>query len=122
MHILQKLREASIEREKYWNPYGQEIPQSFRCLELAGEVGEVANAVKKIMRHQLGMVGGSADDTNLKEEIGDVLISLELLARSFNYDLWQCAVEKFNKTSDKNGFPIKMDNEGNIINEGNFIN
>lgn len=114
-HILKKLRKASVKREKYWNPGNSEIPKGFRALEVAGEVGELANAIKKLWRFQLGLVGGTNDQENLKEEIGDVLISLDLLARSYDIDLWSCVVDKFNKTSDKHSFPVKIDSNGDII-------
>jgi NTP pyrophosphatase (non-canonical NTP hydrolase) len=106
---FQKLRQATQNREPFFNPTGKPIPALFRATELAGEAGEVANAVKKLARYEMGMAGGSPDRTNLKEEIGDVLISLELLAQHYEIDLWEAVAEKFNKTSDKHKMPIKME-------------
>jgi NTP pyrophosphatase (non-canonical NTP hydrolase) len=77
-------------------------------MELAGEAGEAANAGKKLARHELGMVGGSDDLTNLKEELGDVIICCELIAGHYGIDLWQAVVDKFNKTSEKHGMPVKI--------------
>ncbi len=104
-----KLRDKIIERDRYWNPDGTKIPVAFRFVELAGEAGEVCNAGKKLARHEMGMVGGSPDLTNLREELGDVLISCQLIANEFNLDLGDCVIEKFNKTSDKHGFPTRME-------------
>ena len=109
MNVLQKLRAASIEREKDWNPTGNKVPIGFRFTEFAGEAGEVANAGKKLMRHDLGLVGGSPDQTNLKEELGDAIISLDLIAQHYGIDLWECVVMKFNKTSAKHGFPTNLE-------------
>ena len=54
----------------------------FLALALAGEVGEVANLVKKQWR------GDSAPiEEKLAEELGDVRIYLELLAQAFGVDL-----------------------------------
>jgi hypothetical protein len=44
-----------------------------------------------------------------------VIISAELIAAHLGIDLWACVVDKFNKTSDKHGFPIKMDKEGGVV-------
>lgn len=114
-NVLKLLRAASIAREPYWNPDGNTVPASFRFIELAGEAGEVANAAKKLLRHQYGLVGGTDDTTNLKEELGDVLISLDLIAREFKIDLWECVTMKFNKTSQKHGFPIEFDRSGEFF-------
>jgi NTP pyrophosphatase (non-canonical NTP hydrolase) len=67
---------------KRWEPYSQE-DQRFLALALAGEVGELCNVVKKQWRgddlpHAPAMI---------KEELADVRIYLELLARSLSVDL-----------------------------------
>src|SRR5688500_1367247 len=77
------LREAVKRREPCWNPTGEKIPIAFRFMELAGEAGEAANAGKKLARKELGLVGGSDDLTNLKEELGDVIICCELIAQHY---------------------------------------
>lgn len=110
MTDLQRLREANRKREVLWNKGSNEpTPIGFRATEFAGEAGELCNAIKKLLRHEMGMVGGSSDQQNLKEEIGDVLISLERIAEYYDLDLWECTVDKFNKTSDKHGFDTKLD-------------
>jgi NTP pyrophosphatase (non-canonical NTP hydrolase) len=109
MNVFEKLRLASTERETYFNPEGTPIPISFRLMELGGEAGEVLNAGKKLARHEMSMVGGCTDITNMKEELGDVIICCELIAKHYNIDLWEAVVEKFNKTSEKHNFPVKME-------------
>jgi len=105
------LRIALKKRGEYFNPNNTPIPVGFRFTEFAGEAGEVCNAGKKLMRHELGIVGGSDDIANLREEIGDAFITLELIAQHYDLDMWQCVVEKFNKTSEKLKFPIKLETE-----------
>lgn len=109
MSFFSKLRDAIIARDKFWNPNNTPIPVSFRLIELAGEAGEVCNAGKKLARHEMNMVGGSDDTTNLREELGDVIISCQLIANHFGFDLEDCVADKFNKTSDKHGFPIRLE-------------
>lgn len=116
MNVLQKLRNAVRERSKFFHPHGTEtVPIAYRYMELAGEAGEVCNAGKKLMRHEMGSAGGSPDQTNLREELGDVIICCELIAQHYGIDLWDAVVEKYNKTSEKMDFPIKLDEEGNIV-------
>jgi NTP pyrophosphatase (non-canonical NTP hydrolase) len=46
---------------------------------------------------------------NLVEEIGDVLITIDLLANEFNIDLEQAVKSKFNKTSEKVSIPVFLE-------------
>jgi NTP pyrophosphatase (non-canonical NTP hydrolase) len=101
------LRNANTERAIEWNK-GNEAPLSFAVMEFAGEAGEVCNAAKKLARHEMGWVGGSGDLSNLKEELADVIITADLIAKKLNIDLWECVVDKFNKTSEKHGFKTKI--------------
>ena len=111
MNVFEKLRAASTERAKHWRKGGSPPPISFSFMELAGEVGEACNAGKKLARHEMGWVGGSPDLTNLKEELADVIICTELVASHYNIDLWEAVVDKFNKTSEKHNFPVKLEKE-----------
>ena len=115
MNVLQLLRNACKAREPYWNPEKKELTSLYRSNELAGEVGELANAVKKLNRHEMGMPGGVSDQTNLKEEIGDVIISCILLADHYDVDVWDAVVDKFNKTSKKHSFPVTISNGDNFF-------
>jgi NTP pyrophosphatase (non-canonical NTP hydrolase) len=121
MNVLQKLRRATNARAKHWNPDGNDVPVSFRFMELAGEAGEVCNAGKKLSRHELNMAGGSPDQTNLREELGDVMICCDLIAAHYGIDLWEAVVEKFNKTSDKQKFPVKMNKDGSLVNPEPYV-
>lgn len=120
-----ELQRATNERGKAWGAPGLQ----FRGLELAGEnaelleqgmylailmmdasrrAGKAVEALKKIVRFQEGMKGGSDDRTALREEIGDAAISLALLCNELGEDFAAIVTDKFNKTSDKYGFDVKL--------------
>jgi NTP pyrophosphatase (non-canonical NTP hydrolase) len=85
---------------------------------VAGETGEVCNAVKKYRRVQTqvkniseeGRQINNLDDLKAKvgEEIADVYIYLDLLAQELGLNIEEEIVKKFNATSDKYGFPDKL--------------
>ena len=106
--LLKRLRKQSQRRALEWRKGAPEAPTSFNAIELFGEVGELCNAIKKLLRHEMGFVGGSPDTTNLEEEIGDVAICLDLLAVRYNIDLGKAITKKFNKTSEKHGFKTRL--------------
>ena len=80
----------------------------FAACELGGEVGEVLNEVKKLDRWKKGLVGGKELSDDLADELGDVVICCELLARKYGIDLGQAVATKFNKTSEKHGMKTKI--------------
>lgn len=102
---LNELRQANVTRNGEWNENGVSVqyPLSFRTTELAGEVGELCNAIKKLERIRLNIVGGKQLTEDDWDEFGDVLISLDLLAMEANVNLSEVTVRKFNKTSTKHG-------------------
>ncbi len=80
---------------------------------LCGEAGELANVIKKVRRHETGAV--NEGDPSLEElkvmvadELADVVIYADLVARYFGIDLNEAIRSKFNRTSDKFGFPEKL--------------
>ncbi|AMO44133.1 nucleotide pyrophosphohydrolase [Ruegeria phage vB_RpoS-V10] len=108
-----KLREANRARQAVW-PGGSAADAPFRTIEFGEEAGELLGAVKKLMRAQRGIagnVGKSIEDLkmNVLEEIGDVLISLDLMTDAIGVDIRDCIPMKFNKTSRKVGLPVFMD-------------
>lgn len=103
-----RLREANDERAKQWTHNGPPTPLSFAVLELCGEAGELANAVKKVERHAMGMAGGSPDLANAIEEVADVVICADLVARKLGIDLGDAVARKFNATSRKHGFTVSL--------------
>lgn len=70
------LREANRARAAIWGK-GQ-IDLDWRLNELAGEVGEVCNVLKKIERERQGEPGSRVTVYDLGAELADVLICLDL--------------------------------------------
>ena len=82
---------------------------SFSGLELAGEVGELCNELKKIERVRLGLAGGKEENREeLMDELGDVIVCTVLVARKLGIDLGESVRAKFNKTSAKHGFSTRL--------------
>lgn len=104
---LAELMQANAARQKLWDPENK-IDIAYRGNELAGEVGEACNLLKKIRREQLGLPGSRADLNHLAEELADVVICVALCAAAVDVDLGAAVRRKFNLTSDAVGFPIKL--------------
>lgn len=90
--------------------------------ELAGEVGELCNVVKKFQRVLDGIKSGKDTLSSLREKIGeeaaDVIICVSLLLNHVNRTLAEHNLEelvleheivyKFNATSEKHGLETKL--------------
>ena len=105
---LAQLADANRRRAVEWNPAGTPLGLEFAMVELAGEVGEACNALKKIIRHKHGLKGGDADTSALANELGDAQICLSLVANAAGIDLGEATRAKFNKTSEKHGFSTRL--------------
>jgi NTP pyrophosphatase (non-canonical NTP hydrolase) len=105
--MLKKLREANLIRAREW---GTDIHTdlSFKGNELAGEVGEACNIIKKMERERIGLPGGKTDIPGLTEELADVIICVDLIAAHLDIDLEAAIVTKFNKTSEKIGLVARL--------------
>ena len=68
---------------------------TYPALGLAGEAGEVANKVKKVIRD------GKLDKSSLKAEIGDCLWYIAALCRDLNVDLGDIAKANLEKLQDR---------------------
>lgn len=71
---------------KRWAAYSDEDTR-FLMLALSGEVGELANLIKKEWRGDFGLSGLEVWKKNVREELADIRIYLELLSRSLCVDL-----------------------------------
>ena len=100
MNVLKELRYANRERHREW-PGSETIDLSFRTIEFGEEAGEVLGAVKKYTRSLRGIKGSKCSLEDIKDEMGDVLVTLDLLADDLDIDLTDAVVSKFNKTSSK---------------------
>lgn len=94
------LRTANNARQKEW-PGNDKIDIAFRTIEVAGECGELAEAIKKYLRADRGIKGSTAGLENIADELADVIISIDLLAADLHIDLGQAVSSKFNATSNK---------------------
>jgi NTP pyrophosphatase (non-canonical NTP hydrolase) len=103
------LRQANLARAREWNPGGVAIGPGFAGLELAGEVGELCNLLKKAERARLGLVGGSVSPEAIAQELADVVICADLVGIALGLDLWPIVRQKFNATSEEKGFRTRLE-------------
>ena len=101
--FLKQLRAANASRNSEWGG-GADADPLFQCTELTGEWGEACNIVKKLEREKRGWRGSRSTVEALAEELGDVLICLDLVAATYGIDLAEVTAAKFNATSEKQGF------------------
>lgn len=110
MTTFNELRNAVLLRQHEWSPriQGRVMTLSFRGNELAGEVGEACNIIKKLERKRLGLRGSEATIGALAQELADVVICVDLIAAQIGIDLGFEVQEKFNATSNKYGLETRL--------------
>ena len=101
--MLASFQEANRKRNAEWDPEGKLTLEFFGC-ELAGEVGETCNIIKKLTRERLGLRGSRSSILELRDELHDVIICVCLVANAAGIDL--DPAEKFNATSRKLGLSV----------------
>lgn len=101
------LRQANTARQIEWEG---EVAFSLEYLgnAMAGECGEACNVIKKIVRSRMGAVGRTATPKDLAEELADIVIYVDLIARKEEIDLGEAIKAKFNKTSKNYGLGVKL--------------
>jgi NTP pyrophosphatase (non-canonical NTP hydrolase) len=81
-------------------------------MAVLGELGEAANIGKKLNRVRDGIIGNSETPdelkSNLRNEIADAFIYLDLLCQSQGFNLHDAVMEKFQITSKKIGYDDVM--------------
>lgn len=74
-----------------------------------GELGEAANVVKKLNRYRDGVPGNKQSEeelrAQLRKELGDVFVYLDLLAQACGFSIADAATEVFNAKSLEIGYP-----------------
>jgi len=105
------LRGANNNRQKEW-PGNEQADVAFRALEVAGEAGELCEKVKKYLRAERGIKGSTATKEDIAAEMGDLMVSLDLLANELGIDLGRATSEKFNRTSEKYGMRTYLGSDG----------
>lgn len=109
MHLtIAMLQLAHAARQEEWCP-DQKPDLSFRGNEMAGEVGEACNVIKKLERERQGWRGSRATREELADELADVVHTAVLTAITAGIDLQPAVTTKFNKTSEKNGLRTFLD-------------
>jgi NTP pyrophosphatase (non-canonical NTP hydrolase) len=101
------LRYANAARQKEWDP-NKVITLEFRGNELAGEVGEACNIIKKMAQKRLGLRGKPVSTAQLADELADVIMCADLVAFQADIDLAAAVVKKFNATSVKHKLRTKL--------------
>lgn len=101
------LRAANLARQVEW-ANGVPLSLSFKGNELAGEVGEACNVIKKLDRERLGLAGSRDTVEHLAEELADVIICADLIAMDLGIDLDAAVAAKFNATSVKVGLATRL--------------
>lgn len=116
---FQKLTEVNVSRCRRWHPGGVNCwtPERWMTATM-GELGEAANALKKLFRVEDGMANVSEPGREIQsreaaidhigKELADTLIYLNLLALRLDIDLEAKVVEVFNATSEKYDFPERL--------------
>jgi NTP pyrophosphatase (non-canonical NTP hydrolase) len=107
MTTFSTLRDANRERHKEWFK-DKEVSLLFRATELAGEVGELCNVIKKLERERLGVKGSKATLEQVADELADVVISADLLGMQFGINIGEAIERKFNATSTKYRLKTKL--------------
>jgi NTP pyrophosphatase (non-canonical NTP hydrolase) len=88
VHFLQALRAANYNRNEEWANKERPFSLIFWANELAGEVGEACNILKKLDREfNYNVRGSRATLPALSEELADIIICADLLgmAAQINY-------------------------------------
>lgn len=88
---------------------GREWSLSDWMCATAGEVGEAANIVKKVLRGDFTIDEARPE---LAKELADVALYLDLVANLAGIDLGKAVLEKFNEVSVRVGSPIFIKEDG----------
>ena len=77
-----------------------EYPLMYSCMGLAGEVGELIEKIKKVVRNDMGKISEEKREL-IKLEIGDVLWYLSQVARFTGISLQDAAEANVKKLADR---------------------
>jgi NTP pyrophosphatase (non-canonical NTP hydrolase) len=105
---------SAANRERSESPQGFNHPldgwsASDWVTALVGELGEAANVIKKLNRVRDGVPGNKQTEQELRDqlrkELGDTFLYLDLLCQSLGFNIAEAAVEVFNSKSIEIGYP-----------------
>lgn len=105
-----RLRAVNVERAKAFPSAKQNWTAADWMTALVGEVGELANLLKKLRRGVDLSRGQSMEEirAQLAGELGDIQTYLDLLAANLGVDLGRATIEKFNEVSKRVGSPLTL--------------
>lgn len=114
---FQELSTVNARRASRWHP-GFPGPDAYWTgadwsNAMCGEAGEAANIVKKLRRVECDLRGALDAPpeellASLAEEIADVITYADLLATKYGINVAEAIIAKFNKVSDRQGFPEQL--------------
>lgn len=90
-------------------PDGSDWSLNDWCCAVTGEVGELANLLKKVRRGDLSLADARPA---IAKELADVQTYLDLLAMQCGVDLGAATIAKFNEVSARVGSPIFLRDDG----------
>lgn len=108
---------ANLHRALVWHKGGlEEWSIADWAVAMAGEAGEVCDAVKKLRRIQCSVesnnsrqpINAEAAMSAIAQEIGDTAVYLDLLAQRCGLSLADCIRNTFNRISDREGLPQRL--------------
>lgn len=113
--LLTRLRKANRSRVVRWHgPDSTPWTGADWSNAMCGEAGEAANVVKKLRRFETGTRSKRDDATydelrgDLREELADMIVYADLLAIHYGLDLREGIIAKFDKVSEREGFPERL--------------
>lgn len=106
---------VNLDRALRWHPDGLESwSLADWAVAMAGEAGEVCNAVKKHKRIEQALQQANGPrsmqeaEEDIAMEIGDTFMYLDLLAQRLGRRLADCVRATFNRVSEREGFPERL--------------
>jgi NTP pyrophosphatase (non-canonical NTP hydrolase) len=112
---FQRMRETNARRCIRWHPGGiEEWSVSDWGVAMAGEAGDVCDAIKKLRRIETGAENKSDIQTveqaheAIGIELADTVLYCDLLAQRLGINLDEFIKRKFNSVSEKYGFPERL--------------
>jgi NTP pyrophosphatase (non-canonical NTP hydrolase) len=76
---------------------------------VTGELGELANIIKKVKRGDLTMIQARSA---ISDELADVVCYLDILAMQVGVDLGEAVIGKFNRVSERVRSSVQIDHAG----------
>lgn len=86
-------------------PDGSDWRLSQWCNAVTGELGELANLIKKVERRDMSLAEARSA---IADELADVATYLDILAYRAGVDLGAAVVSKFNRVSARVGVPVTI--------------